>query len=141
MLNFVKREASDSAGKYDKYDIYDIDPNTNTPYGIGSLVRGCVFEHDKYHCYKPEELIEIAEFIKQLMKSGLVNMLNFVKCENRGDVEYIIYATYKGQEWGIGKLLRGNIFENDKYHCYKPEELIEIAEFIKKLMGSENANE
>lgn len=62
MLEFRKTQGCDRQGVYEKYDIYDV--SQGNTYGIGSLVRGLVFENDKYHCYKPHELIEIAEFIK-----------------------------------------------------------------------------
>lgn len=62
MLEFRKAEGYDRQGAHVKYDIYDV--SGGNTYGIGSLVRGLVFENDKYHCYQPHELIEIAEFIK-----------------------------------------------------------------------------
>jgi uncharacterized protein YfkK (UPF0435 family) len=64
LLKFVEKQCADSKGQYIRYDVINID----NKFRIGYFVRGFVFENDKYHCYQPEELIEIVDFIKAKME-------------------------------------------------------------------------
>lgn len=62
-------------------------------------------------------------------------MLEFKK-ERRHDLkgEYDGYRIYRGNR-GIADLVRDFVFENDKYEFYSAEEMIEIGEFIKKMIS------
>lgn len=64
LLKFVAKESTDSKGKYTRYNVI----NVENGFMIGYFERDFAFENDKYHRYKPEELIELANFIKTKME-------------------------------------------------------------------------
>lgn len=103
---------------------------------IGYIVKDLVFENSKYEFYSAQEIIEIADFLKSILPADRLRkepVLEFRK-EHVPDFGKGAYDRYHVLKYGRGMcdLVRNLTFENDRYDEYEPQDMIEMADFIKE---------